>query len=90
MSEHRITGDWKVGDTIIVSQRQPQAYECIGSKPYTRRDGTESAILTWQGECSNCGEPYTFTRGRFCFEHVANCQRCRARFTPSELARRGR
>ncbi len=25
-----------------------QVYTCIGSEPYTRRDGTETRLLIWQ------------------------------------------
>ena len=88
MTTRRINGDWKVGDTI--TWRPSRAYHCTASKPYRRKDGKMSGILTWQGKCRACGETYMFTQGRFSFYPVANCERCRATYTPTELARRGK
>ena len=88
MNTQHISGDWQAGDTI--TWLPSRTYYCTGSKPYTRKDGAASEILTWQGRCCNCGKTYTFLAGRFSFCPVANCEQCRATYTPTELARRGR
>jgi len=35
-----------------------QRYDCVGSEPYTRRDGRQTALLVWQTNCPVCGEPF--------------------------------
>lgn len=38
-----------------------QRYTCVASVPFTRKDGTVSAVLTWQSECAECGEAFKMT-----------------------------
>lgn len=33
-----------------------QRYTCTASVPFTRKDGTVSAVLTWQSDCAGCGK----------------------------------
>jgi hypothetical protein len=34
-------------------------FVCIGAQPYTRKDGSETALLVWQAQCVECGAPFT-------------------------------
>jgi hypothetical protein len=38
-----------------------QVYEVVESRPYRRRDGSETALLIWQTACAECCEAFTFT-----------------------------
>lgn len=44
-----------------VREHKGQAYTCTASVPFTRKDGTVSAVLTWQSNCAECGEAFKFT-----------------------------
>ena len=46
----------KIGTTRIVKS---QRFVLVGKRPYVRKDGTDSEITTWEGECLICGTPYT-------------------------------
>jgi len=30
----------------------------VGEEPYTRRDGTTTAVLVWRADCAKCGAPF--------------------------------
>lgn len=32
-----------------------------GEAPYTRKDGTQTTLATWQGLCRQCGKPFEVT-----------------------------
>jgi hypothetical protein len=35
-----------------------QNYELTGTRPYIRRDGTETHLAVWRSHCADCGEPF--------------------------------
>lgn len=53
-----------------------QVFEMVRSEPYTRKDGGQSALLTWRTNCRSCGEVVEYKTGcefrvsrRNCDEH---------------------
>lgn len=38
-----------------------QRYECVGIKPYTRRDGSQTELLIWRSNCAKCGDSFECT-----------------------------
>ena len=52
-----------------------QKYLCVSVEPYTRRDGTQTALLLWESQCAECGEPFSFKApNRDKFEPNRRCQ----------------
>lgn len=50
-----------------------QRYTCVASVPFTRRDGTVSAVLTWQSDCAECGAAFSFKTGASKFDPNRRC-----------------
>ena len=46
-----------------IMEQRGRRFVCVALKPYVRVDGTPSGIATWQGQCAQCGEQFTFRRG---------------------------
>ncbi len=67
-----------------VKEHKRQKYVCTAVSPYTRRDGTQSALLVWESRCAECGEVFTFkTPNGEKFEPNRRCQEHRRPgFTP--------
>lgn len=40
-----------------------QSYRLEAAEPYHRKDGSASALLTWQSMCPDCGDPFTVKTG---------------------------
>jgi hypothetical protein len=38
-----------------------QAYELVGTVPYTRRDGTATELRQWRGYCADCNAEFIFS-----------------------------
>lgn len=36
-----------------------RVFTLVGTEPYTRKDGTETALDLWEGACKVCGAAYT-------------------------------
>lgn len=51
-----------------------QAYICTASVPFTRKDGTVSAVLTWQSNCPDCGSAFSFRAGAAKWEPNRRCK----------------
>ncbi len=67
-----------------VRDHKAQKYLCTAVSPYTRRDGTQSALLVWESRCAECDEVFTFkTPNGEKFEPNRRCQEHRRPgFTP--------
>jgi hypothetical protein len=50
-------------DDLQVTYRG-QRYRRIAVEPYTRDDGSETRLATWESDCPVCGEPFTITTTR--------------------------
>ncbi len=37
-----------------------QRYRCIGIEPHTRADGSATSLATWESECAECGDTFSF------------------------------
>lgn len=35
-----------------------QRYVAVAISPYQRRDGSKTALVTWQSNCPQCGQPF--------------------------------
>lgn len=57
-----------------VREHKGQRYTCTASVPFTRRDGTVSAVLTWQSACADCGEAFAFRAGATKWEPNRRCK----------------
>ena len=46
--------------TVIVMSRRhgPRTFRKIGSRPYRRRDGSETTLTVWQSACVKCGAAF--------------------------------
>lgn len=60
-----------------VHEKFGQQYELVAVRPYTRKDGAPSSLLTWRTNCAKCGESFRITAGlkmrslnRRCYEHA--------------------
>lgn len=58
-------------------ERYGNRYELVEIRPHTRRDGTPSAILTWQGDCADCGVPFLQTQGLTTNSLNRRCDYCK-------------
>lgn len=63
----------KPGETMV---DRGFLYTLKSSKPHTMRDGTETAIVLWAGQCADCGVMFDFETGalvrtfdRYCPAH---------------------
>jgi len=56
-----------------VRNHKGQDYTCTASVPFTRKDGTVSAVLTWQSDCAECGAAFSFKSGATKFEPNRRC-----------------
>lgn len=54
-------------------EHKGQRYTCTAAVPFTRRDGTVSAVLTWQSDCAECGAAFSFKMGATKFEPNRRC-----------------
>jgi hypothetical protein len=54
-----------------------QRYELVGRVPHTCRDGRQTELLVWRGECARCGAPFEFgtPAGAAKFSPNRRCQR---------------
>lgn len=66
----------KIGTRVRAGGRE---YRMLGHESYIRRDGAESALLTWEVRCAECDRPFRLTTGlvskalnRRCEEHRAS------------------
>ncbi len=81
MSDVMAAASSRIGE---VKDYKDQKYLCTAVSPYTRRDGTQSALLVWESQCAECGEVFTFkTPNGEKFEPNRRCQEHRRPgFTP--------
>ena len=61
-----------------VIHRAGQHYRLIDAKPYTRKDGTPSTLLTWEAYCCECGAHFQAKSG---LRHKALYRRCQCHRT---------
>ena len=56
---------WGIGETLRQRTRQGMhAYTLKAVAPYTTRAGSPSIVLTWEGRCAVCGQPFVIRTGR--------------------------
>ena len=65
---------------------QDQRYLAVAVRPYLRKDGTTSAIVTWQSHCAQCGQAFTFDLGASVTKFYPN-RRCQKHKRPSQRVR---
>ena len=58
-----------------VREHKGQRYTCTASVPISRRDGTVSAVLTWQLDCAECCAAFSFKTGATKFEPNRRCRK---------------
>lgn len=56
-----------------VRDHKGQRYICTATVPFTRKDGTVSAVLTWQSDCAECGAAFSFKSGATKFDPNRRC-----------------
>ena len=54
-----------------------QRYECVGTEPYTRLNGTPTTLEIWQSHCVTCGQQFRFKRASRAKQFYPN-RRCPA------------
>lgn len=56
---------YKPGDVLRQTGRDGQRYQYVmeGERPHIRKDGQESRVVTWRGNCGVCGSPFLTTSG---------------------------
>ena len=68
-----------------------QRYDCVGSEPYTRRDGRQTTLLVWETRCPVCNQPFelrtpaqsrNFTPSRRCQKHKRPGMRVKPKVPP--------
>ena len=64
-----------------------EAFEFVGLRPYTRKDGTETRLIVWKTKCTTCGEPFEFTTTSR-FKIFQPNRRCEKHHRPGRSARR--
>ena len=72
----------RIGEARV---HKDQRYLCVSVEPHTRRDGTQTALLLWESQCAECGEPFGFktpNTGKF-----EPSRRCQAHRKPGLVAR---
>lgn len=47
--------------TTVTAPGDAFTFTLIGFEPYTRRDGTQTAIKRWAASCRTCGAAFTVT-----------------------------
>jgi hypothetical protein len=63
--------------TVLVSRGQ--TYVVVAVRPYLRRDGTPTHLVTWRSACADCGAHFAVTTGlRTMAEFNRRCSRHRA------------
>lgn len=50
----------KIGTVLLL---EGQRYEVVGLLVHTRRDGSPTMLILWQGFCADCGMKFTFKTG---------------------------
>lgn len=60
---------------VAVREHKGQRYTCTAAVPFTRKDGTLSAVLTWQSDCAECGAAFSFKMGATKFEPNRRCRK---------------
>lgn len=55
-------------------------YVSLAQEPYTRLAGGESLVMTWRGECGECGAHYQFDTGARCYNLHRYCEEHRGQF----------
>jgi hypothetical protein len=79
-----VTGDWIVGDTIVVGTGKK--YLCADADPHSRKNANiEKLVLEWLGHCDDCGERYSFKTGKTLFQPIVNCPRCQKNNSTNQL-----
>lgn len=53
-----------------------QVYRLVGVRDYERVDGTNSAVLTWESDCPECGAVFAVTMGKMFREPRRRCEAC--------------
>ena len=64
-----------------------QRFRLIAAEPYTRRDGTASALLTWSSACPTCGTEFEVRSG---LRTKALTRRCEVHRASSPIGKPGR
>lgn len=75
--------------TISSPVHGERVFERVGSKPYTRKDGTEITLAVWRGTCMVCGGPFELAtpEGATSKETRFGVVACpQHRLTPSDVA----
>lgn len=66
-----------------------QTFDCVAVEPYTRRDGTVSALGHWRSLCPSCTKPFVQPAG-VGTNILRRCKPCRDIRGPYRLNRRER
>ncbi len=62
--------------TVLLIGDHP--FHLVATDDYTRLDGTPSALLRWESNCTRCGEVYEVTTGLSGQTPSRRCPACRA------------
>ena len=74
VSYWKVTGPFKIGECVTVRRRD---YVLEDMEPYVTKQGADSSLLHWRGQCQTCGGRFSFKTGRARFYPYANCERHR-------------
>lgn len=66
-----------IGTAIV---HDGQEFEVAAVEPYVRKDGADSAVLTWRTACRECGAPVEFKLGKELRIVRRNCDEHKWRF----------
>jgi hypothetical protein len=65
----RIKGKFQSGTSVKVQGRN---YIALGTEPYVNKAGRKTQLIVWRGNCTLCGDEFTFKTGRS-FTAFAKC-----------------
>lgn len=66
-----------------------QVYECCGTTPHTRIDGTPTTLTVWESACASCGDAFTCKAPVRSLPLTRRCSKCAKPGKPVK-GRRGR
>ena len=75
-SHWALQGSLQLGGTVSDAKRE---YRLLERRPVVSPRGYRTEILTWQGQCSKCGDDYVFDTKASRFSATATCPRHRTR-----------